>query len=821
MITNVHRLTEHFNAVTRERERYKSAAEKNGTWITVGGAPAMVDAGGSIIAACPGLNGEDVEDLSDEEPESRQRRKVKQDVATSRGLDGNDLNPQQAHKLHNTLTAKQHAAATAAARQHGVKVPDILAAIPSAHSHHAEMHKAREAIKTSARQALGLNAGDLARMENQGLDYTSIPRFDEFAEEVLMEHPELGLHRDSDDASGAIWDLIREGKKAAPTKHSEDVVTMAAHQARPPSKVHPLTKAFDDAFSRGAAGRSRQSSPATTANDVWDTSDAEPDFQFFSRSRSRYSRLTVMLDRYAGKKKKPAAGQKGMNFDEDAHPRDDSGQFTAGGDESANAEAEQKSRTKRGQSKLSKEELAAALKTIRDVYVENKLEKVVKGEHRDSGDEILGYPHAPELFQTSSITGAKIRHYITLPDGRIAHPTELDPTTTQADIERALFDVRKQESDAKERADSRTARIATVKSDANYKFRATNRSLEGSYFMSHDDGRVVRVDGTEPDDAKHFESMGFKQSSEPVKADPMSSPEPHPLTQALDEAFQLTPAKAKGFKRAEFIGQEKKVTKPLFIGGDDLRGQSYLFGEPDDPLEDTQKYSRLTLLLDRYAARRKFVREDDGKFASTGGSKNADAESTKKPTTKTEKPSAKAEPAKSVTKSPEALHDKILSVASKLTEGEPHARRTNIAALRRELPGVPLAEIQSAMRDMEAAGKVVLYPFDDPREITAGDTAAAVKNGAGLDRHIFYVPKLEVRRPYVAPANVAEPAPAKLSTKITTPATAKHPLTAAFDDVIRLTDDSDDDVIHLTFDDDDEPSGPKQLTPDDPEFWTT
>lgn len=34
-------------------------------------------------------------------------------------------------------------------------------------------------------------------------------------------------------------------------------------------------------------------------------------------------------------------------------------------------------------------------------------------------------PYMPELFRISDLTGAKIRYYITLPDGRIAHPDEI------------------------------------------------------------------------------------------------------------------------------------------------------------------------------------------------------------------------------------------------------------------------------------------------------------------------------------------------------------------------------------------------------------
>jgi hypothetical protein len=49
-----------------------------------------------------------------------------------------------------------------------------------------------------------------------------------------------------------------------------------------------------------------------------------------------------------------------------------------------------------------------------DVYVEAGI--------KPSGGR---YPHSPELFKTSDLSGAKVRHYFKLPDGRIAHPDEI------------------------------------------------------------------------------------------------------------------------------------------------------------------------------------------------------------------------------------------------------------------------------------------------------------------------------------------------------------------------------------------------------------
>lgn len=83
---------------------------------------------------------------------------------------------------------------------------------------------------------------------------------------------------------------------------------------------------------------------------------------------------------------------------------------------------------------LTPDERKKTIASLADVYRENNLPKVSKGQDR-RGEEIWGYPYTPELFRKSDITGAAVRHYVTLPDGRIAHPTELFQNYTQKDID--------------------------------------------------------------------------------------------------------------------------------------------------------------------------------------------------------------------------------------------------------------------------------------------------------------------------------------------------------------------------------------------------
>jgi hypothetical protein len=81
--------------------------------------------------------------------------------------------------------------------------------------------------------------------------------------------------------------------------------------------------------------------------------------------------------------------------------------------------------------KLSKEERASVLKTIGDSYIDKKNPKVSKGIDR-RGEEMFGYEYSADHMHTSSITGAKIRYYVRLPDGRMAHPSELFPEISES-----------------------------------------------------------------------------------------------------------------------------------------------------------------------------------------------------------------------------------------------------------------------------------------------------------------------------------------------------------------------------------------------------
>lgn len=83
---------------------------------------------------------------------------------------------------------------------------------------------------------------------------------------------------------------------------------------------------------------------------------------------------------------------------------------------------------------LTKAERKQVLDSLVDVYKAKGAPREQKGIGRD-GNERYGYVHSPELFEKSDITGAMVRYYVTLPDGRRAHPSELFPDYTQSDID--------------------------------------------------------------------------------------------------------------------------------------------------------------------------------------------------------------------------------------------------------------------------------------------------------------------------------------------------------------------------------------------------
>ena len=170
---------------------------------------------------------------------------------------------------------------------------------------------------------------------------------------------------------------------------------------------------------------------------------------------------------------------------------------------------------------LNKDERKRVLSTLADVYRKKGHQKETRVDAR--GEEYSAYPYAPDLFEKSDITGKMVRYYVTLPDGRIAHPTELFPEYTEAQVEQALSE---QDAEARKRADNDADRLRILESrkastlnDANRIFNQQNRGRSDYVPATLTDGeRFIR---THPDSVENdLRLLGSKWKSQPAPQEP-------------------------------------------------------------------------------------------------------------------------------------------------------------------------------------------------------------------------------------------------------------------------------------------------------------
>lgn len=65
-------------------------------------------------------------------------------------------------------------------------------------------------------------------------------------------------------------------------------------------------------------------------------------------------------------------------------------------------------------------------------------------------------------------------------------------------------------------------------------------------------------------------------------------------------------------------------------------------------------------------------------------------------------------------------------------------QRVRISELRRLMPWFTRVEMDEALNELQRAGSIVMYPLDDPQEITKADEAAAISVAGVGKRHIVY-----------------------------------------------------------------------------------
>lgn len=403
------------------RERYRQAAPDNPSagWKNVGGANMYIDESGTITAGCPGVKGEEVDEL-DENQEEREQR---QDVAESRGLEGEEVTAQQAEHLDEqpmgnvptaeapqTVTIKgqpfevkkdkdvwfwrrpQTQAWTAAspemieviegatvaqaqgefdinpntrfgqavlamAKDYSLPPDDLADAAKHVIEGRQEFIRNREGAKQHARQLTGINAAMISVLENEaGLDHASawkvasvekpmfvgvtnanvggrMRSFDQFAEEVAREHPELQINDESD-----LWNILREGVQRPPQPWDPDILREAANLATASAGYEPEGE-YAEAFKRsGAVEKYRRWKNVGKLSRVYYGASSDADVERFWKGEiqdaiiiedgqpMRYWRSgdSFSCEKYA---RTPGAGQASFAWNESEHPRDEEGKF--------------------------------------------------------------------------------------------------------------------------------------------------------------------------------------------------------------------------------------------------------------------------------------------------------------------------------------------------------------------------------------------------------------------------------------------------------------------------------------------------------------
>jgi hypothetical protein len=285
-------------------------------WITIGGRkrgdkehaggfPVLIDGEGRILGGGPkGLRGQHVSKVGEYfDGERKQREKSKEDkfsdvsgffdqlASTAKGEQKERDEEHARSAPGNTRSWKKIVAHQAANWDMSPEAYESIA--DDVWKSSLAMHEDRESAKKYAREQLKLTAADVSRLENQGKDYGSehkrIKGLDTIGRELAALYPGLGWgegYGDSerDDYDELAWELVKEGRQAAPSRTSREF-----HDAID-SYLEGEMRRFGDSWKR----------PEEVSESAWHA---------FSLWRM---------------------GQRSL-WDEDEHPRDDDGTFVEKG----------------------------------------------------------------------------------------------------------------------------------------------------------------------------------------------------------------------------------------------------------------------------------------------------------------------------------------------------------------------------------------------------------------------------------------------------------------------------------------------------------
>jgi hypothetical protein len=243
---------------------------------------------------------------------------------------------------------------------------------------------------------------------------------------------------------------------------------------------------------------------------------------------------------------------------------------------------------------LTPEERKRTLETLSDVYKENNLPKEMRTDAR--GEEYYVYPYKPEYFETSDITGANVRYYVIMPDGKKAHPTELFPDYTQSKIDAAMSEQRQKErwakqdvKDTNKRIDIRgdeSLHVARRKEwDANEKAHESSKGDARVKFYSEQEGKwYVTFDREQADRERSvLTSRGYR---EVTKLSNSAGANEQPVFKAEEYVDE---AKEPAATLPKQEGEVKEPTDPEIPEGLKVKVKSTISGEIIEHDKDARK----------------------------------------------------------------------------------------------------------------------------------------------------------------------------------------------------------------------------------------
>lgn len=201
---------------------------KTGEWKKLGGGASVYVVDGKITKGCPGLKGENVDDLIDEDEDSREEREARQQHAEAAGLKGHQVTAKQAQSLGKTRKVEALRSAKQAAKKYNVSTRDVIKQMPDAYRYLKDQLDVREVARRDARRKTGLNSHKIHQLEDAGKDHTNIARFDTIARSLAYENPELNWNPDDHGNGQLLWDLLKEDRESLPSQNAPEVAEMAA-----------------------------------------------------------------------------------------------------------------------------------------------------------------------------------------------------------------------------------------------------------------------------------------------------------------------------------------------------------------------------------------------------------------------------------------------------------------------------------------------------------------------------------------------------------------------------------------------------------------